>query len=281
MPRPSFLLIAVAAACSFPAASAAQNPSLSARSITVLESECADGQSASCDELSFRFAYGLRGVAQDHGRSAHFKLRSCEAGNARACGVYASRVRLSHPGYPRDNPAVVADYARRGCLGNDGPTCSFATSIAIKSANYSPQQRVEIFRKVCRIGEANDCERAAYAEGERRNWKEAAELARQACARGMQNSCQNHRAYLARYLNSQRALAPANTRTTPPAARQAPTKVSTEITPDMYQPDRGRRSNARDNSRSGNESCTKSNGSPGKRYWYYGFDNKRNTGPCT
>ncbi len=216
-------------------------------------------------------------MSKDPVLSAHFMRRSCETGDARACGVYASRIRLSHPGYPPENPAVVAEYARRGCLGDDGPTCGLATFIAIKSASYSPQQRVEIFRKVCRIGEANDCERAAYAEGERRNWKEAAELARQACARGMQNSCQNHRAYLARYQNSLRAQ---TATTPPPPARQAPARVSTEITPDMYQPDKRRRSNARDHSRSGYESCTKSNGSPDQRYWYYGFDNKRNTGPC-
>ncbi|MCP5395894.1 MAG: hypothetical protein H6918_04030 [Sphingomonadaceae bacterium] len=47
-----------------------------------------------------------------------------------------------------------------------------------------------------------------------------------------------------------------------------------------YQDSGGRRSNARDNSRSGYESCTKSNGASGQRYWYYGFDNKRKTGPC-
>ncbi|MCB2089729.1 MAG: sel1 repeat family protein [Sphingomonadaceae bacterium] len=47
-----------------------------------------------------------------------------------------------------------------------------------------------------------------------------------------------------------------------------------------YQDSSGRRSNARDNSRSGYESCTKSNGASGQRYWYYGFDNQRKYGPC-
>lgn len=32
--------------------------------------------------------------------------------------------------------------------------------------------------------------------------------------------------------------------------------------------------------RSGYSSCTASNGNRGKRYWYYGFDNKVNYGPC-
>ena len=259
----------------------AQNTPKPAQDISALESECTAGKSASCDELSYRYGAG-RGVTADPAQSARYKLRSCEAGDARACGVYAAKVRLSSPGYPSNDPALVAKYARLGCLGGDGPTCGLASAISNRSNSYNPAQRAEIYRNVCRIGPAEDCERAAYAEGERKNWKSAAELARQACARGMKNSCHNANAYAVRLENSQRAQSAQTAASAQTTARpaQPSRKVSTQITPDMYQPESGRRSNARDNSRSGYESCTKSNGAPGQRYWYYGFDNKRHYGPC-
>lgn len=253
----------------------ASDPQPEPKSVPALELECSMGSSASCDELSSRFDAG-RGVKQDPVQSARYKLRACEAGSARACGVYASRIHFGRPGYPRNDPALVARYSYKGCKLGDGPTCGAAAAIANTSNHYTPQARAEIYQEVCRIGKPEDCERAAYAEGQRGNWKNAADLSRRACARGMKNSCQNAAAYTARYENSIRAR---NVQTAP-SPPPSPRRVDATITEDMYQPDRGRRSNYRDQSRSGYESCTKSNGTRGKRYWYYGFDNKRNYGPC-
>ena len=48
----------------------------------------------------------------------------------------------------------------------------------------------------------------------------------------------------------------------------------------MYQPTRNSRNRGSDSSaRSGTETCYV-NGREGVRYWYYGFDNKRNDGVC-
>ncbi|KPL68185.1 hypothetical protein SZ64_08665 [Erythrobacter sp. SG61-1L] len=257
-------------------AATAEDVPLTKRSVEQLDRECDAKQAESCDELRFRYT-GIRGVAKDDAKSAAYRLRGCEAGDARACGVYAVQVNMNKPGYPAKNPAIVARYAYLGCVGGDAPTCGFASALANKTTSYNAQERATIYDKVCSIGTPADCALAADAEGGRASWRSAADYARRACARGDSRACINEKAFAARDQNSRPAVAARPSQPTQQAARkQAPLSDA-----QRYQPSTGRRSNARDQSRSGYESCTKSNGASGSRYWYYGFDNKRQYGPCT
>lgn len=258
----------------------AQAPALSERSLVTLERECAARQSESCDEISSRYRSGIRGVSQDDAKFAHYTKLTCEAGRARSCGIYAAYTQGGRSGFPHRDPVVAARFARLGCVGGDGLSCGLASAIANRSEGYTAAERAEIYEKVCGIGEAADCEKASYAEGQRQNWQSAARFAQKACSMGSQNACSNVPAYVSRYENVERA----RTAQADQAARAA-TRQDLQSAPQTSQPASSptyewQRRGATSGDRSGRESCSKSNGSSGQRYWYYGFDNQIVYGPC-
>lgn len=256
------------------AATSAESVPVAKRSVQALEGECSGGAVPSCEVLYWRYYFG-RVVAADPVKAASYHLRMCDLGDAAQCGRYAGKVWLSKPGYPKNDTATVARYAKRGCMGGDSMSCGLAYTMSKKPNSYGAAERATVYRKLCQVRKPADCSLAADFEGEAGNNAFAMELARKACGRGDSRACINADVYAVRLGNSQRRAAAA-ARPTPPVANR-PTPPSDA---GMYQPSSGRRSNARDNSRSGTDSCTKSNGTAGKRYWYYGFDNQRKDGPC-
>lgn len=248
----------------------AQPQPVSARSIEQLDKECDAKQTDSCNEMYLRFKFG-RGVEANPYRAAYYHLQTCKTGTARACGVYAAYISRNTKGYPPYTPGIDAKYALMGCEGNDVPSCGLARAIANNRDVYDAAQRKVIYDQACRIGSLRECELASYGESKRKNWKSAAEYARLACERGQTNACPNVRAYTVRYENSLRPKTP---------TRQAARQQTYQQTQSMYQNTPAPSSSSNSSARSGMESCTKSNGGLGQRYWYYGFDNRRKTGPC-
>ncbi|PZQ22586.1 MAG: hypothetical protein DI569_07570 [Sphingopyxis macrogoltabida] len=272
------LLIAASLSMAMAMAIAAEPTDRTAKrslSIETLESECAADQSASCDEASLRYQFG-RGVAADPAKAAALRLRLCDLGSASECGLYAGRVWLSKPGYPKKDIAIVARYAKRGCLGNDALSCGLAYTVSKTPNTYGAADRATLYRKLCAVGKPADCGAAAYDEGERGNYPLAIDLAKQACAKGQSYACSNANAYAVRQQNREKRAAAAARPSSPPAAN----RPSSQSGASMYQPSSDRRSRNRDQGRSGTESCSRSGGGLGTRYWYYGFNNQKQYGPC-
>ena len=250
--------------------SAQQEPPVSSRSIEQLDRECDAKQTESCNEMHLRFKFG-RGVEASPFRAAYYQLQTCKTGTARACGVYAAYISRNTKGYPPYTPGIDAEYALMGCKGNDVPSCGLALAIANNRKEYDAAQRKVIYDQACRIGTPRDCELASYGESKRSNWQSAAAYAKQACERGQTNACPNVRAYTVRYENSLRPPSP---------PRQAARQPTYQQQQSMYQNTPAPSSSSNSGARSGMEGCTKTNGGQGQRYWYYGFDNRRKTGPC-
>ena len=225
--------------------------------------------------------------AQDDPRIAKAAqhAKACEGGNAEACYqrgllAYMFPNRLSEQ----------LRYFERACAADHATACLQAAEGWEHGPNRNPDKAKfrALMRKACNLGNKSGCSR--YAMMATYGWNGPVDFADAKWAfdkdcelsKGSQfESCDGDKIiadargkYEARQDLYKRAAA------LPPSSAPKPAKVDTTITEDMYVKQSGSRSNARDTSRSGYISCTKSDGSRGQRYWYYGFDNKRKEGPC-
>ncbi|WP_143738131.1 hypothetical protein [Erythrobacter donghaensis] len=196
----------------------AQTAEPDAARLAALEAGCAQGTNADCEALRVHFGRGM----DTREKFAFYTRRACETGSARQCTVYAARSSVGATGFPPSNRALQAEFALRACRGGDADGCGLAGLMANRSNPYSEADRTFIHNRVCEIGTASDCGKAAYAMGEAQQWERAYTPAQRACSRGDANSCTNVGAYRARSDNAQRALARREQERARSAAQSAP-----------------------------------------------------------
>lgn len=211
--------------------------------------------------------------------------KACEGGNAEAC---YQRGRLAYM-FPNRRSEQLR-YYERACAADHADACFGAAEIWETGPDRNPDKAKyrELMRKACSLGNRAGCGSyammAAYGREGPVGYADAKWAFDKSCAlsRGTPfESCDGDKLIAeakSRAEDRERLLARAAA--LPASDPPKTAKIDTTITEDMYAPDTGRRSNARDTSRSGYTDCIKSDGSGGQRYWYYGFDNKRIEGPC-
>ena len=245
-------------------------------------------------KLAFLLALGTAVIAplsiasaQDDPRieKAAQHAKACEGGNAEAC---YQRGLLAYM-FP-DSRAEKLRYLERACAANHAMACLGAAEIWELGPNRNPDKAKHraLMRKACELGNDTGC--SNYAMMATYGWNGPVDFAEAKWA--FDKDCELSKGSQFETCNGDKIIADARTKyearqqlyaraaALPPSDAPRPAKVDATITDDMYVKESGSRSNARDNSRSGYTDCFKSDGSRGKRYWYYGADNKRNEGPC-
>lgn len=211
--------------------------------------------------------------------------KACEGGSAEAC---YQRGRLAYM-FPNRGTEELR-YYERACAADHAMACLGAAKIWEFGPNRNPDKTKhrELMRKACTLGNDTGC--SSYAMMATFGWNGPVDFADAKWA--FDKSCELSRGSQFETCDGDKIIADARTKyearqdlyaraaALPPSDAPKPPKIDTTITEDMYVKQTGARSNTRDDSRSGYTDCFKSDGSRGKRYWYYGADNRRNEGPC-
>jgi len=159
-----------------------------------LQAACDGGESESCNNLGFMYAYGY-GVQQDTTRALDILTLTCGAKHGDACAIIG---RIYRDGFEvtKSNEKAYT-YFVKGCDFEDARSCS-ELALIIGNASQEPVDQtiaVELYEKACNLRDTLGCHNLGvrYIEGNgiERSIDQAFSKFRLACKEGWSASCMN------------------------------------------------------------------------------------------